>query len=252
MYGGPLERFLTPAQDALYEAVLADLKAERWDDEGHDEDYPRRAYVFLLERLLNRISALGHGGAVIIVPDELEVSDTRLLDRMNVKYPGGDRRLWDLLVSDLTLHQRYFDGHLPMWDKKTITGDEWAADQRLNTQREEIELAQGDAVRFVAALSGVDGSVVLTDRLRLLGFGAEVTVPSPTLGSVRVVDRIDGTGGRSISIENYGTRHRAAFRLASSFEKSLIFVMSQDGGIKAVMRVGPDVVLWPDLATFMA
>jgi hypothetical protein len=86
----------------------------------------------------------------------------------------------------------------------------------------------------------------MTDEFDVLGFGAEVTAASPTLKSVRV---LADNKGIDVPITSFGTRHRSAFRFCSSLEGSAAFVVSQDGGVKAVKRVGCDVVLWPDINT---
>ena len=43
----------------------------------------------------------------------------------------------------------------------------------------------------------------------------------------------------------YGTRHRSAFRFVASMEPSVGFIVSQDGGVKAVRQVGSKLVMWP-------
>ena len=112
---------------------------------------------------------------------------------------------------------------------------------------EDVEKALTDSVKFVASLSGVDGAVLITDKLRVLGFGCEVIAQSPSLEFARLSSRARVTGKKNIPIESYGTRHRSTFRFCSSFEESLAFIVSQDGGVKAVKRVGADLVLWPDI-----
>ena len=47
-----------------------------------------------------------------------------------------------------------------------------------------------------------------------------------------------------ISIENFGTRHRSAFRFCSNYDWAVAFIISQDGGIKVVKKVNDDVILW--------
>ncbi|AZS13976.1 hypothetical protein EI981_05595 [Paenibacillus lutimineralis] len=88
---------------------------------------------------------------------------------------------------------------------------------------------------------------MMTDKLRLLGFGAEVTVSSPSLSKIKVAEDVNGIGNNYFPIESFGTRHRSAFRFCSSYENSVAFVISQDGGVKAIKRVGADIVLWPDI-----
>ena len=81
----------------------------------------------------------------------------------------------------------------------------------------------------------------------LSGFGGEVIALSPTLHRVKVATDCFAKHGAHVSIEEYGTRHRSAFRFCSSFEDSVAFIISQDGGVKVTKRHGADVLLWPDV-----
>ena len=80
----------------------------------------------------------------------------------------------------------------------------------------------------------------------MLGFGAEITAVSH-ITHVKVAANEDATMRDERPITSFGTRHRSAFRLCSSFENCVCFVVSQDGGVRAVKRLGPDVIMWPDV-----
>src|SRR5205823_5448760 len=116
---------------------------------------------------------------------------------------------------------------------------------RLSAEEQELDEKLGDVAQTTASLTSVDGAVVITDHFRVLGFGGEVTAVSPSLASVTLADNRPHT----IPIDSFGTRHRSAFRFCSSFEGSVAFVVSSDGGAKAVKRVGSEVLLWPDINT---
>ena len=76
---------------------------------------------------------------------------------------------------------------------------------------------------------------------------AEVTAISPTLKNIRIAHDNKGDIGHMVQLDSFGTRHRSAFRICSNYEDSLAFVVSQDGGIKAIMRVGADLLIWQDI-----
>src|SRR5207245_2108609 len=101
----------------------------------------------------------------------------------------------------------------------------------------ENDQALRDCFQFIASLSKVDGALVITDRFRVLGFGAEIIAQSPTLKEISLAANPEATETTNISIESYGTRHRSAFRFCSSYEDSLAFIVSTDGGIKATKRI---------------
>ena len=86
---------------------------------------------------------------------------------------------------------------------------------------------------------------MLTDTLRIIGFGAEVTASFSGGDRVHVTHTAEGTDTKEVRFAEYGTRHRSAFRFVASMEPSVGFVMSQDGGVKAVRQVGSKLVMWP-------
>ena len=103
------------------------------------------------------------------------------------------------------------------------------------------------ALGFLASLSAVDGAVVITNKLRLLGFGAEIIALSPSLNKIKIITDFEKNIGEYREIEHFGTRHRSAFRFCSSFEDSVAFIVSQDGEIKIAKRAGSEVMLWPNI-----
>jgi hypothetical protein len=87
--------------------------------------------------------------------------------------------------------------------------------------------------------------VVLTDTFRIIGFGAEVTASFSGTDKVHIAQNAEGTESKEVNFTEYGTRHRSAFRFVASMESAVAFVMSQDGGIKALRQVGPRLIMWP-------
>jgi len=109
---------------------------------------------------------------------------------------------------------------------------------------EQLEQAVFELSRVIANLSAIDGAVVLDKRFRLLGFGAEVSAELPTPDRVwRALDS-EGTELQPDSIENVGTRHRAAYRFVNDHPDGLAVVISQDGGVSFVANREKQVVYW--------
>ncbi len=196
--------------------------------------------------VVNHIQELGHGGTLLVVPDTLQCDDPRLVDRLRVKFPCRNQRIWGELVSGLVISQRFLElDQEGIYDARSDM--HYIKVRALREDVEENEHRLSDGLKFVAGLTGVDGAVLMTDHFRLLGFGCEVTIESRSLNTVRIARDVSGQSGDTVPIEQYGTRHRSAFRFCSSYEDAVAFVISQDGGVKAVMRCGPDLVMWPDI-----
>lgn len=182
------------------------------------------------------------------MPDEFSVNDSRLRDRVNIKYQCPYDYIWDLVVKSLLVYHRRYELHFSMWDsKEPIQQDQYRSLSRLDSERNEVDEALSDRFHFVATLADVDGALVMTNRFRLLGFGAEVTAFAPSLKNVTLALDAVSENKKVVPVEDYGTRHRSALRFCSSYEDSIAFIMSQDGGVKAAKRVGADVLMWPDV-----
>jgi len=167
---------------------------------------------------------------------------------VNVKYGSVYDKSWDLLKKDLILQRKYYDLYFS-FEKKPINDKSFRELQHIDSEIEDNKRAIKDSIKLISSLSGVDGAIIMTDKLRLLCFGGEVKVDSPTLKEIKRAENISGEKGSNIPIESFGTRHRSAFRFCSSYEDAMAIVISQDGGVKAVKRVGSELILWPDINT---
>lgn len=203
-------------------------------------------YLQYLKKVLQRIRERGHGGTLLVVPDQWMSLDATLYGRLRIKYACIRARAREMLLESLILNYQYQQLNAAMCNQSLIALEDYREVAALLAQREQIDAALSDSVNFLAGLSGVDGAVVITDRFRLMGFGAMVTVPS-TLKQVLIAYDIWGKACSPISVESYGARHGAAFRFCESCDEAVAFVASQDGGIKAVQKLGEDVLLWEDV-----
>lgn len=203
-------------------------------------------HTHFLVRLLFEIRERGHGGALLIVPEACSAGDSRLDSILRYKYPGTYENVWIMLqkLSRLSATEEAMALH----PQGVHARSDALHISQIELHSKRIEDRLIDIIRFISALSGVDGAIIMTDRFRLLGFGAEIIVQSPELSHVQVVESSLRKPLKPQSIENYGTRHRSAFRFCHAMPDSVAFVLSQDGGVKAVKRVGEEVILWPQVS----
>jgi hypothetical protein len=168
----------------------------------------------LLYRILWMVSDYRHGGAILIVPDEESCKEF-----VDIKYrlPSG------YLFSD---RERL----------EELSG---------NAREKEI-VTYAD---LIAKLTSVDGSVVLTKDLHLLGFGAETLVDK--MGSKHPAMQFmefDDTENTRKQFKDNGMRHRAGYRFCSAVPDSVAFVISQDGTIEACTQHEGKVVVYDNVA----
>jgi hypothetical protein len=202
---------LTEASEALWEGI--EWKGGNWAA-------PFIVYPNFLFELLGDIGRFGRGGSVFVVPERDAVaSEWRSL--LRIKYQCDDAAVW------------------PELRKSMGSYDAKANEDR---QIEEAHRAKANARALlgrISRLTQVDGALVITDRFRLLGFGAEVVTPV-------TVDQVLLPDGSARGIEAFGTRHRSAFRFCAGYPQAIAFVCSQDGGLRCIRAESDGVRIWED------
>ncbi len=240
LFAGPIGNYFAAATKQIY--TDANTSRSSTDREGGLE------YVRYLQRLISRIRASSHGGTLIVVPDSFTSGGRALKNKLIVKYPCIYDRAWDLLVNKIVHHHKYYELYFRLYDAKSaIAPEQFRNLIKARETSEQINEALSDSVKFLAALSNVDGAVVITDRLRLLGFGAEVIVPSAGLDRIMISKDEFGKTGDMVDIEMFGTRHRSAMRFCNACEPAIAFVLSQDGGVKVIKKQGKKLIMWQDI-----
>jgi hypothetical protein len=190
----------------------------------HGNDY-WHLYRDALEYLLQSMAHRSHGSTLVLLsPTSGTPADSSYKGRYT-------------LVPNLGL-QRLFTSLLPP-TKDILRG---IAMRRLVHQRLDL----------MAQLSSIDGALVLSDELDVVSFGATLTA-KPWHG--KVISGPDGFGtggGEVLQRQQYGTRHNSAIDFAGTYDGSAVFVVSQDGPIRAFLRPGAEVVLyWQDCTASM-
>ncbi|MDX9782911.1 MAG: diadenylate cyclase [Bacteroidales bacterium] len=236
----PLKDFFLSTIDKLNLEVETDNAGGKIPEDIYKCLYPIACYSSTLLSILNLSAEKKHGGCFIIVDDDLSADDPRLANRIEMKYTLQSFSAWDIIKRisiGAALISELYDAD-----------DQNSAEILVTTNEIESLIEKLQEFReFVAMLSAVDGAVVLTKNLRVLGFGGEIIVSPQKLNSVKFALGPDGEDLENRPIKNFGTRHRSVFRLCSEYENCIAFVISQDGGIKAVRRIGKDVIVWPDI-----
>ena len=100
----------------------------------------------------------------------------------------------------------------------------------------------------MSLLTRVDGLVLMRPGLEVRGFGVEITTKvDPKELYIAAGPFAAESGLRLRSIEDFGTRHRSMMRYCAKYDGSIGFVISQDGHVRAITRVGKKLVMWENL-----
>jgi hypothetical protein len=107
--------------------------------------------------------------------------------------------------------------------------------------------------RFIAALSCVDGVVLLDKHLTVHGFGVELRNDNDLESVFMAGDAEAGPARlREVDLAQFGTRHRALMRYCHQNPGALAFAVSQDGDIQAMTRIDERLILWENIDVQLA
>jgi hypothetical protein len=183
-------------------------------------------YCDALEVLLAESASRGHGATVVILPS------------------GGAAVPEKLILAKYRLEA---DVHLMTHFEEVLTYGSSLVPGGIAYQTLILEYLQR-----LAQLSTVDGALILTPELELVTFGATLQAPKWHGKPLLAPDGWGKTSGDTFPAQRYGTRHNSAIDFAHACEGSTVFVISQDGPIRAFVRSDEDTVLcWPDCTESM-
>jgi len=202
----------------------------------------------VLRRILATIRGAQHGGTLILLPPH-HAADVLTSDRhLSLKYTFRDeeprRRILTLTVEIINelagLHGASTGESAVHWPEY----EESSAPQLAALDEALFEVAH-----LVAALADVDGAVVMTSSLELLGFGGEIAGNLPEVATVARALDLEATQREWVRTDRVGTRHRSAYRLCQALRDAVAVVISQDGGLRFVRWHDDAVTYWDQVAT---
>lgn len=209
-----------------------------------DPNFGKTVAQQVIRRIISVIRTSHHGGTLVFLPPEFEhviLTENRY---MTVKYQFSKdepRRRFHTLV--LRIMNTFAE----------ILGDPDSPDKIIGwkdyvtCQDEAIALldeAIFDVAHFIAALSAIDGAVVMTKRQELLGFGGVISGDIDKVETVSHALDTEGNLTEEELSEGVGTRHRAAYRLCKELPEALAVVISQDGNVRVVKWHNGSVTYW--------
>jgi len=176
-------------------------------------EFIHKAWSCVLASAIGR----GHGGAFIVLPTtgSPEEFDIRCKYPAQMQFGDDIREFW---VSCITYAQAKDDG------ERERAAHHW------NWRR----AAVFTKAQILAGLSSVDGCVVVDRSLKVVGFGGEIRIDDAKLQAAPRTLRDKKTGALlpKANVEQMGTRHRSAYRLAKTHPGIIAFVISQDGDLR--------------------
>jgi hypothetical protein len=192
-----------------------------------DPNFVRMLAQHVLRRTVSTICSQKHGATLLFLPPDPENDGSLTIKYPFVRSPGRGRFRSVMVEVMNTLAELHSHDTDRMVGWKTYSESPHPAITELDDAAFEVG-------HLFAGLSAVDGALVLTRRLEVHGFGAEISHQLPPVHHVwRALD-IEGTRVAPDLAERFGTRHRSVFRLCERYPEVLAIVISQDGHVRFV------------------
>lgn len=219
-----LDRFLHSGIASCRPKVLfPDLCRPQHEPPGSFFSFEHAAYINVLQSLVLEIQRKRHGGTLVVAQDT-----SSAMEGLNIKYRLGVScsLLSDSFGEFMATRNRMIDiVHASEERDDRVASDaaRWATQQALTRLSE--------SVSFVADLANVDGALIITQSLKVLGFGAEILTENvPQMPVYRATGPFED-GATEVRVEDFGMRHRSAIKLCARSSGVVVFVVSQDGEI---------------------
>lgn len=242
-WNGPVSKLLQIGVNNYRTAVWRRFREAT--DQNEWDYFLQDKWLSTLCRILISIQRYHHGGALLLTTQRTELDI-----KYGLRYSRLPSALTKLAIATITkdlvgmkLSDKYLDkgrGYLPA----DLYLDEAVADGDASDGEAEIT----GCVRFISALSCVDGLILSTPGLEVRGFGVEIrTKKEADAVFVSTTPAIRESALSRVEANHYGTRHRSMMRYCFAHPHSLGFVISQDGEIRAMTRVGKRLIMWENL-----
>lgn len=240
----------TIVSDFAFDALAPFAKAIARVLDGDADEVKILAYLVQMwgtsiARLCIGLRQRGTGGAFLLTPKPIK----RMLQ---VKHPFAYPRLRDAAIlrvleetylADVERAQRSYtdkDAPVPASSLRQASFAEADAEDR--------ESEMTGAVKLVASLAAVDGLVLMTPALSVVGFGVKIgSAPDVTTVYDGAGFSHRGTRARKIDLSQFGTRHGSMLRYCAQDRKALGIVVSQDGYVRLIMAVRNSLVFWDNI-----
>lgn len=180
-----------------------------------------REYINALEYLLYQSSYRGHGSTIVILPCNLSSPPPLITKYSFSEKLGIENLIYESVNSKDLLQLAYI--------------------QKLS-----------ERLDFLAQLSVIDGALILSPDLEAVTFGATLNEPTPWRGSLITGPDGFSDGGELLALSKHGTRHNSAVQFTAVCKGCIVFVISQDGPIRAfTVKDDRTILCWPDCRNSM-
>ena len=219
---GPVRSVLQPSLDAFGAHIRNAVGDEIFERRSHWITSLESDWIQTLCRLLLRARRYGHGGALLVTPDDS-------LSELNIKHAIEYNRLRTSLDDQAQATVLAVDASDEISDIMESEEPEmpvllYLENSVEESNRDDSRSALDGAIWFVSLLTRVDGLVLLTPDLAVRGFGVEITSSDAPTTVLLALDP-HATQTSPIEYTRWGTRHRSMMRYCWKTSGSVGFVL---------------------------
>jgi hypothetical protein len=243
---GPVRDLLSSGIDSHLRAIRSSIPDDLYPAHSQIEELHTQQWLSVLCRILLRVQSIKNGGAILITPDR-NTSD------LNIKYGIDYERLQTSLQTNAVTKlkadflEKLILGVNESKPKDIPTSQYFqlkAFDKELRANKNEID----GVIWFIALLTRVDGLVLMDRNLAVRGYGVEITNAKEPANLFMAGDKLATPAKlRPVSYNYFGTRHRSMMRYCFQHPGSIGFVVSQDGEVRVITKVGDALVIWENI-----
>jgi len=201
-------------------------------------------YLQFFKHVISTMRRSGHGGTIISFPAGMEALVAHDNPYIDLKYrfaeDGARNQLRKIVLQIMAVLAQ---------NCGRLFGPDYQAGWKDYVALQTEELAQLDErifkfARFIARLTGVDGAVVTTEGLELIGFGGIIQGTMEMGGSVALALDPEAARRQVELVESVGTRHRSLYYLCHKLRDVLGIIVSQDAKARVVTWSRDMVTCW--------
>jgi hypothetical protein len=240
----PVRELLSPGIEGHLQAIRSSVPDDIREI-GQSDEFHIQQWLSVLCRILLRVQKLKNGGALLIT--DLDTSG------LNFKYQIDYERLQTSLESNAItkIKSDYLEKHLLNLSESKTKEIPSTLYFQLRRFEKELRASKNEidgVIWFIALLTRVDGLVVMDRNLAVRGYGVEITTAEEPAELFIAGDRMATPAKlRAASYNHFGTRHRSMMRYCFQNPGSIGFVVSQDGEVRVVTKVGDALVMWENI-----
>jgi hypothetical protein len=199
-------------------------------------------------RVIGKIRSYRHGGTLICIPDEIKEEFLSENPYVKLKYRFFDeeprRRFRTLIVKVAdALAEFYGSSENP---EREVGWTEYLTSKNQTLYR--LDESVFESAHLVAGMTQVDGAVVITQRLEVIGFGAEISGKLERVDEVALALDHEGSEIRKEQTGGVGSRHHSAYSLCNALHDVVAVVISQDGTAQLAKWNDGMVTVWEQLS----